>query len=92
MNASHYRVRQPCPELGVLPGELVRYDPGQPFPIEIIRCKDVGALAGFWQAVATGRLERLDQPNGVLELAEGAAADGVVGDVRPPMHVVRATA
>ncbi len=92
MNASHYRVRQPCPELGVLPGDLVRYDPGQPFSLEIIRCKDQSSLGGFFQAIATGRLERLDQPNGVLELADGGTVGGRASDVRPTMHVVRATA
>jgi len=45
------------PPLKLLPGDLVRFDPTQEWPLEIIRAIDTGHAPVFWSAVSSGALQ-----------------------------------
>lgn len=93
--ATWYEATKPYPALNILPGDLVRYEPGQEWPIEITRCVGACRAHSFWFAVVAGALKPVCDAVQVADLAAQPAPDlpapADVASRRRAMRVVRAS-
>jgi hypothetical protein len=92
--ATWYRVEHPFAPLGLEVGDIVRYDPGNPWPIEIFRCLAARDGHAFWEALAAGALTRVSSDVSVERLEDVPApalpAPADVVSRRRAMKVIRA--
>ena len=67
--ATWYEAVHAYPTLNILLGDLVRYDPGEAWPIEVFRCLRAEEGPALWEALAAGAVRRVSDDVQVEHLA-----------------------
>lgn len=91
--ATWYRAAQPYPPLQLLPGDIVRYDPGADVPVEVFRMLTAEEGHLVWQAIQSGAITPVSDEAAVerLEAAPAPAlpAPGDAASRRQGLRVIR---